>query len=298
MILGISLGAGPHLDCEHLVKYDGKKIEIAGLSFLGKFQLGSLNIEPTIIQAAGQSLMMLDASQYSLCQKVKGAPDDETRKKYYALMMDDQLRSQGIYRAIASLSLNPSSPALQDALKNLLLSNLTTSGQRAVDIERSDIQFAVERSPALPSENTLEIGDTSLGEKLTDLKKSLPELERPTPPPVTTIHPLREQCIKDIDNLTQHFDETTQGGTPEKIVKFISDELLPYVRSLYRGSKCAGIIGDLSKNLLRNLSISLDTSMQEYRKLSGLGTRQEEDLGVVIRLKVEEVLQATSGALV
>ena len=210
VILGISIGGRNNLKCEHLVKFDGHKIEITGLS-LGNFKLGSLGIEPTLIQAAGQSLMMLDASQYSLCQKVKGAPDEETKKKYYTMMMDDLLRAQGIYRAIATLSLNPTSQVLQGTVKELLLSSLTTTGQRAVEIENSEVSSTVERNSSLPSENSLEIGNTSLDQKVSELKQSYPELKKQTPLSTEMTYPLKEQCIKDIDNLTKRFDEATDG---------------------------------------------------------------------------------------
>ena len=37
------------IDCERLVKYDGKKIEVAGLEF-GNFKLGRFGFEPTLLQ--------------------------------------------------------------------------------------------------------------------------------------------------------------------------------------------------------------------------------------------------------
>ena len=293
VILGISIGGRNDLKCEHLVKFDGTKIEITGLS-LGNFKLGSLGIEPTLIQAAGQSLMMLDASQYSLCQKVKGAPDEETKKKYYTMMMDDLLRAQGIYRAIATLSLNPTSQVLQGTVKELLLSSLTTTGQRAVEIENSEVSSTVERNSSLPSENSLEIGNTSLDQKVSELKQSYPELKKQTPLSTEMTYPLKEQCIKDIDNLTKRFDEATDGG---KLIEYITGEFSPYMRSVYRGLRCEGM-ENTAKNLVRNRSINLDTLIQEFKKFSGLGTRQEEELGIMIKLRIEEILQTCRSSIV
>ena len=68
--------------CERLVKkIDVISIEIAGLNF-GGFQLGKFGIEPKLLQTVGHALMLLDASQYDLCNSIKNIKDEETRQKY------------------------------------------------------------------------------------------------------------------------------------------------------------------------------------------------------------------------
>ena len=81
------------IKCNHLVKYDGLNMEISGVSFMG-FELGEVGIKTELLQTAGHALMLIDASQYHFCELVRGAPDDDNRKKYYQLMMDDRIRAQ------------------------------------------------------------------------------------------------------------------------------------------------------------------------------------------------------------
>lgn len=166
------------IECERLIKYDGRKIEISGVE-LGNFKLGKFGIERTLLQAASHALMLLDASQYNLCKSIKGIGDEERRIKYYNLMMDDQIHSQKIYRAIAALSVSPESKQLQDALKNLLLSSLLTSERRALEIEQTpDLVSEVKPNTDIISENSLEIEQTPLSQKLANLQQSYPEVEK------------------------------------------------------------------------------------------------------------------------
>ena len=66
-----------------------KGYEVSGISFQG-FELGKASVEPKLLQAVSHALMLLDASQFHLCEAVKGAPDEETSKKYYDVMMNDR----------------------------------------------------------------------------------------------------------------------------------------------------------------------------------------------------------------
>jgi hypothetical protein len=140
----------------------------------------------------------------------------------------------------------------------------------------------------------LELGNTSLDQKVSGLKQSYPDLEKQSPLFSESINPLKELCIQDIDNLTTHFDEATDRG---KLIMYITSEFSPYMRNIYRGSKCEGM-ENTAKNSVRNRSINLDTLAQEFRKLSGLGTKQEEDLGIMIRLRIEEILQTCRSSIV
>ena len=93
-------------ECKHLIKYDGKRIEVSGISFQG-FELGKASIEPRLLQAVSHALMLLDASQFHLCEAVKGAPDEETRRKYYDVMMNDKIRGQDIIMGFSCFDSQP-----------------------------------------------------------------------------------------------------------------------------------------------------------------------------------------------
>lgn len=126
---------------------------------------------------------MLDASQYSLCQNVKGAPDEETKKKYYTMMMDDLIRAQGIIRAIAALSLIPSSIVLQNALKKLLLSTLTTGDQKSIESAKQKV-LPAKPSADMSSENSSEIEVTTVDQKVTEIELLYPDLKKAAPSPI------------------------------------------------------------------------------------------------------------------
>lgn len=157
--------ADDELKCERLVKYNGKKIEIAGLQ-IGGFQLGKLNIEPKLLQAVSHALMLLDASQYDLCRTIKGIKDKKKREEYLNIMMQDKLHSQQINRGIAALTLNPESKPLQEALKNLLLSHKS----RVLEIDSTDISEKTITSDQL-SENALEVPKKSFQDSFQDYQE-------------------------------------------------------------------------------------------------------------------------------
>src|SRR5688500_12734501 len=119
------------INCERLVKnYDGKSIEISGLNF-GGIQLGKFGMEPKLLQAVSHALMLLDSSQYDLCNSIKNIRDKDVREKYIKLMTDDKLAAQRIFQALAGLLINPESTQMQDAVKETLLSYLTSKETRA-----------------------------------------------------------------------------------------------------------------------------------------------------------------------
>lgn len=126
------------MECHRMVKrFDGNSIEISGIN-IGKFQLGKLGIEPKLIQAASQALLILDASQYDLCESIRGLGNQELKQGYQQKMIDDKLQAQRIYRALAALALNPQGEQLQEAIK-MLFSDLLSSEQRTKELEGSDI---------------------------------------------------------------------------------------------------------------------------------------------------------------
>jgi hypothetical protein len=68
--------ANEEMNCNRLVKYDGKKLEITGLS-IGDFKIGNLDIEPVLLQTVSHALMLLDASQYTLCTSISNLTDKQ-----------------------------------------------------------------------------------------------------------------------------------------------------------------------------------------------------------------------------
>src|SRR5215212_4291894 len=152
------------IECTHLIKYDGKNVEISGLSFRG-IQLGKLAIEPKLLQAVSQALMIIDASQYHFCQAVKNAPDEESKKRYYDLMMQDKVRAQDIWMGLAALTINPESKQVEASLVKMLLQN----HNRALQLEQEEkIQPPLE-AVQVGSPNTIEIGKSSLNDKISEL---------------------------------------------------------------------------------------------------------------------------------
>ena len=160
-------GLGKDMQCPHLIKYDGKKVEVSGLSFQG-FELGKLAIDQKLLQAVSQAMMFLDASQYHFCQSVKNAPDEESKRKFYDLMMQDKVRAQDIWMGLATLTINPESKQVVEVLTKMLLQNHT----RALQIEEQE-KIDIPKEQVEPdSPNNVEIGTSSLKDKINDLEKS------------------------------------------------------------------------------------------------------------------------------
>jgi hypothetical protein len=152
------------MECYHLIKYNGTNLEISGLSFQG-VQLGKLAIEQKLLQAVSHALMLIDASQYLFCQAVKNAPDDESKKKYYDLMMQDKVRAQDIWMGLAVLASSPESKQVEEALIKMILQNHS----RALQVEQEEkIKPPIEAVEA-DSPNTIKIGKSSLKDKISEL---------------------------------------------------------------------------------------------------------------------------------
>ena len=175
-------------ECKHLIKYDGKRIEVSGISFQG-FELGKASIEPTLLQAVSHALMLLDASQFHLCEAVKGAPDEETRKKYYDVMMNDKIRGQDIIMGLAVLTLNPESKQVEDALTKMLLQN----HNRALELEGEKVAIQQELTE-VSSPNSIEIGENKFQAKVTEIEKSLPSRAE-------EFKKINTQPVKEIDHI-------------------------------------------------------------------------------------------------
>jgi hypothetical protein len=105
------------MECAHLIKYNGTNLEISGFAF-EPLQLGKLGVEQKLLQTVTHALMLLDSSQYYFYHAVKNAPDGESKKKFYDLMMQDKVRAQDIWMCLAPLTMNPEKASRRSANKN------------------------------------------------------------------------------------------------------------------------------------------------------------------------------------
>ena len=62
------------INCQHLVKYDGKNIQLSGID-IGGLQHGQFKFETKVLQTAGHALMLSDAHQYELCTLINSIED-------------------------------------------------------------------------------------------------------------------------------------------------------------------------------------------------------------------------------
>jgi hypothetical protein len=155
------------MECSHLIKYNGTNLEISGLSFQG-VSLGKLAIEQKLLQTVSHALMLIDGAQYHFCQAVKNAPDEESKKKYYDLMMQDKVRSQDIWMGLAALTISPDSKEVEESLIKMILQN----HNRALQVEQGQEIHISKEQIEVDTPNTVEIGSTSLNQKIMDLEKS------------------------------------------------------------------------------------------------------------------------------
>ena len=165
-----------------------KRIEVSGISFQG-FELGKASIEPTLLQAVSHALMLLDASQFHLCEALKGAPDEETRKKYYDVMMNDKIRGQDIIMGLAVFTLNPESKQVEDALTKMLLQN----HNRALELEGEKVAIQQELTE-VSSPNSIEIGENKFQAKVNEIEKSFPSRAE-------EFKKINTQPVKEIDHI-------------------------------------------------------------------------------------------------
>ena len=153
------------MECQRIVKsYDGKSIKLSGFS-IGDIKLGELGIEPKLIQAASQALLILDASQYDLCVSIRNVSDETTRQEFIKRMVEDKLQAQKIFRAFALLSLNPTGNELQSAI-SMLASSVVFNEQRTKELEDSNI---IDKIYLTDTSNTP--SDTTANSKVVTAKK-------------------------------------------------------------------------------------------------------------------------------
>ncbi len=136
------------MECYRTVKsYDKKNIEIAGIN-LGDLNIGKIGINPQIIHNATQTLLLLDASQYDLCNTIKNIKDERKRDEYIIKMADDKLAAQKIYRALMSLmtlSENQDESTKKEIVKAIVSSTLS-SEQRIKELESSNISEKIKNN--------------------------------------------------------------------------------------------------------------------------------------------------------
>jgi hypothetical protein len=133
-------------ECEHLVKYQGMNMEIAGVTLPNIFALGNLKVKSEVLQAADRGLKYLDLMHFNNCKTLKMAPDKESEKKYFEAMAEQQEKINDFSMAIAAYETNPDSQKLEDSLVKILesklaLSNSNTSGiNKLIDVSMKDIE--------------------------------------------------------------------------------------------------------------------------------------------------------------
>ncbi len=117
--------------CEHLVKYQATNIEIAGISIPNIFSLGSLKVKSEVLNAADRGLKYLDLMHFNNCETLKMTPDEESKKRYFEDMTEQQEKMNDFSMAIAAFETNPDSQKLEQALVRILESNLSLSNPDA-----------------------------------------------------------------------------------------------------------------------------------------------------------------------
>jgi hypothetical protein len=105
--------------------------------------------------------MLIDNSQYHFCEAVKNAPDDESRKKYYELMMQDRIRVQDVIMGLAAFTVNPQSKHIEETLMKKLVQN----HNRALQIEEQKIQVSQEEVVEPTSSTIIDMGKNSFRDK-------------------------------------------------------------------------------------------------------------------------------------
>lgn len=111
-------------ECEHLVKYQERSIDIGGVTIPNLFTLGNISIKPQVLQATKEAIQILDMTHFNNCKTLKMAPNEESRNKYFEEMQIQQKKLNDIAMAIAAYSTNPDSQKLEETLAQILKSNL------------------------------------------------------------------------------------------------------------------------------------------------------------------------------
>jgi len=158
-------------ECEHLVKYQGTNLEIAGVTLPNIFSLGNLKVKSEVLNAADRGLKYLDLIHFNNCKTLKMAPDKESEKKYYNDMAEQQEKINEYGMAIAAYETNPDSQKLEEALVKILesrlaLSNSNSSGiNKLVDVSMEDIEAETVRGATIETS-----GDKSFDASMKNIK--------------------------------------------------------------------------------------------------------------------------------
>ena len=87
------------------------------------------------------------------------------RKSYYDLMMQDKVRAQDIWMGLGALTINPESIQVEESLVKMLLQN----HGRALEVEQEEKIPTASRSSRADPPNIIEIGKSSLRDKISEL---------------------------------------------------------------------------------------------------------------------------------
>jgi len=160
-------------ECEHLVKYQGTNLEIAGVNFPNIFSLGNLKVKSDVLNAADRGLKYLDLMHFNNCKTLKLAPDKESEKKYFGDMAKQQEKINDYSMAIAAYETNPDSQKLEEALINILESKLALSNSNSpgisklIDVSMADIEAETVRGATIETR-----GDKSVDASMKNIKAS------------------------------------------------------------------------------------------------------------------------------
>jgi hypothetical protein len=276
------------MQCQRIVKsYNDKSIEISGVN-IANMQLGKLGIEPKVLHAASQALLILDASQYDLCISIKNMTDLNVRQEYIKKMADDKLQAQKIFRALAALSLNPQGAALQEAIKDLI-SNLLSSEQRTTELIKSNIRSESQQR----GQNAQFVGTS-------DASTMVPHIKIGDNPFDKNIEEIKMQCGR---NATEYIDEnshakfTLRNNELDTQTKREMDDIrqsIQMLNDMYMNSKIEGKL-DVDEFWSKNLGKAVQelTRNSRYRKIIGSVNTDILDRNIIkITGKIKELRYA------
>lgn len=273
------------MHCERFIKYNGIKIDLSGLG-LDILKIGELGIETTLLQAASQSLMILDFSHFTLCNAVKNAPDEETRRKSYNLMLADISRSNAVCEAIASLSLDPKSVELQKALKEILASRIIRNQNRVVAIEKQTKSEEF-KTTGINEKESIDVGSSSLEAKLAPIASSIPPPREAQP-----VSGFNETMYQKIEGFHTNLMYQRNQYEEEEGIITLYNSIKSELPTIYRDKK---LMGNNNAILLRNIAIRLGNLVKEYKPLEGTGIKDEHDLRIKIIIAIEEIIEVVDG---
>jgi hypothetical protein len=191
------------------------------------------------------------------------------------------------------------------ALKNLLLSSLLTSERRALEIEKTpDLVSEVKPNADIISENSLEIEQTPLSQKLANSQQSYPDVEKQIIIASSSTAKDSEAMSKKIDynmiqkktqignlisELNQKYDQAFEKKLP---AVDMYEQIEPIIRKLYRDRQNRQIIGSNNADALSRFLANISTDIDGISKAHDSGiSSQEDELTRKVKVKVEELLQ-------